>query len=57
MAACDGGFDDVDGDGGDLFADAVTGDDGDARVGTAFAKGDVGHECASDADGNEYGVR
>ena len=47
MAAGGGGFDNVDGDGRDFFADAVTGDDSDARVRTAFAKGDIGHECAS----------
>jgi hypothetical protein len=30
-------------DGGDFFADAVAGDDRDARLGTARAKRDVGH--------------
>ena len=42
-----GGLDDFDGYGGDFLADAVAGDDGDAGFGTAVAKGDVGHECAS----------
>ena len=43
-----GGADDVDGYGGDFLADAVAGNDGDARVGTAVAEGDVGHESVSD---------
>jgi len=43
MALGGGGFDDFDGDGSDLFADAIAGNDGDARIGTAVAEWDVGH--------------
>jgi len=39
-----GGLDGFDGDRRDFFANAVAGDDGDARVGTAVAEGDVGHD-------------
>jgi len=42
-----GSLDGFDGDGSDFLADAVAGDDGDARVGTTVAEGDVGHECGS----------
>ncbi len=41
-----GGFDALDGDGRDFLADAVAGDDGDARVGSAVAMWDVGHLLA-----------
>jgi len=40
----DCGFDGGDGDGSDFFADAVTGNDGDAGAGTARPKRGVGHE-------------
>ena len=40
----DRGFDDGDGDGSDFFADAITGNDGDAGVGAARPKRGVGHE-------------
>ena len=39
-----GGFDELDGDGSDFFADAVAGDDGDAGFGTAGTERGVGHE-------------
>ena len=45
-----GGFDDVDGDGGDFLAYAVAGNDRDARVGAAFAKRNVRHGSVSDGD-------
>ena len=38
-----GGFDGRDRDGSDFFADAVTGDNGDAGVGTTIAQRSVGH--------------
>jgi hypothetical protein len=40
------GFDALDSDGRDFCADAVAGDDGDARVGSAVAVWDVGHLLA-----------
>ena len=43
-----GGLDGFDGDWSDFLAYAVTGDDGDAGVGTAVAAGNVGHDCDSD---------
>lgn len=42
-----GDFDGFDRDGSDFFADAVTGNDGDAGAGTAGTEGDVGHESGS----------
>jgi len=42
-----GGLNRFDGDGLDFLADAVTGDDGDASVGSAVAEWDVGHLCGS----------
>ncbi len=39
-----GGLNGFDSDGRDFFADAVAGDYGDARVGTAAAEGDVRHD-------------
>jgi len=38
-----GGLDSFDSYGSDFLADAIAGDYGDARVGTAVANGDVGH--------------
>ena len=41
-----GGLDELNGDGSDFFADAVTRDDGDAGFGAAVAMWDVGHLLA-----------
>ena len=52
-----GGLDGGDGDRSNFLADAVTGDDGDAGVGTAIAQRSVGHGGCSAGMGNEYEVR
>ena len=50
------GFDGGDRDGSNFFADAVTGDDGDAGVGTTIAQRGVGHRVTPQRR-NEYEVR
>ncbi len=48
-----GGLNGSDSNGRDFLADAVAGDDGDARAGTVVAKGNVGHLFGSRWIGEE----